>query len=265
MEVDDGVPEKEFDLACGVVSGGQEVRDPVTSDEGIPVYVRDVLSANLVVVEVTNDDGTRGEILVRLHGVKDSPATKRNAAINRLNSLSGGQAYLYKAADSCDITVAGGGSGIAGALVNNAGVSFAEDIIRAGLADPETADVCGGELIGACLASIAGSTPQTAGELDSFLWKPTSDSNGNLAIHTGPYNTDVYVNGEKGVNQGAGNGYGSLARFSKPGCSYPSPRIQVYNGSSGLPYSVNGRTTLTVSSPCSRHCLKEGSIQPCQK
>lgn len=80
----------------------------------------------------------------------------------------------------------------------------------------DSADGCGSETISPCLNALQESDPITAGELDTFLWKPQADSDNNLAIHTGPSRTTVTVNGEVGINQGAGNGYGSLARFSKP-------------------------------------------------
>jgi len=97
------------------------------------------------------------------------------------------------------------------------------------------------------------------------LWKPVSDSDGKLAIHTGPFNTSVIVNGELGENSGPGNGFGSLARFSRPGCGYSDPQIQVIDNGTGRRYEVGGQTTFTVPLPCNRHCLEGDAIVACTK
>lgn len=59
-----------------------------------------------------------------------------------------------------------------------------------------------------------------------FLWKPASDSNGKLAIHT-PNNlhvTSITVGGEtKTKPDGIGNGFRPLWRFGKAGGSYGAP------------------------------------------
>ena len=59
-----------------------------------------------------------------------------------------------------------------------------------------------------------------------FLWKPVSDSNGNLVVLLpSQYNgkvSSVSVNGEKGSFSGIANGNRSHWRFSKPGAAYGS-------------------------------------------
>lgn len=75
-----------------------------------------------------------------------------------------------------------------------------------------------------------------------FLWKPKSDSDGKLAVHipsmyTGKvdYISVVTPSGdeERGRNGGVGNGDRVLARFTKPGGSYPSNTKVVIHLSSG--------------------------------
>ena len=78
---------------------------------------------------------------------------------------------------------------------------------------------------------------------DGFLWKPVSDSTRNLAIHVPAELTgnvdNVQVadpNGsvlETGVYGGVGNGNRVLARFSKPGSSYPNNCIVIVNITGG--------------------------------
>jgi hypothetical protein len=252
----------DFSTSCGVVSGSK-VKNPVSLDDGEPVQVLNIAAPNAVIVQGYQPDS--GQILVKLQGVSSTRIAKRNAAMNRLASLSGGTVYFYQAKKDCIATVDGGGQAAVGQLINGRGQSFAEEVIKGDLVDVTVNDVCGGEMIGGCLAGLVGTNTEVAGPLDQFLWKPTSDNNSNLAVHTGPYGTDVYVNGEHGQNAGPGNGYGSLARFSKGGCSYPSPRIQVYDGASGLPYTVGGQTTFSVPNPCGRNCLTDGTIQACSK
>jgi hypothetical protein len=91
-------------------------------------------------------------------------------------------------------------------------------------------------------------------------WKPLSDSTGKLAIHTSPYDTIVIVNGETGTNQGPGNGYGSLARFNKPGCAYGAATVRVVN-ERGAAYMFNGQSEIKIADGCSRWKRVGNSLQ----
>lgn len=257
---------EDAELTCGVVEDGDTLNTTVNTVDGKEAVVVTVYSGNTLAIEEKNDDGSYGApILVKLQGVKDTPVSKRSAAVSRIQSLTSGTVYFFRAHGDCTATGTGGGAATVGAIITNDLLSVGEEVIKAGLADVEAADACGGDLIGSCLQSVFGNSLETMGELDAFLWKPVSDSDGRLAVHTGPYDTEVYVNDERGTNAGSGNGYGSLARFSKSGCGYPAPRIQVLDQSSGLPYTVGGSTTFTVADPCGRHCLTDGKIQSCSK
>ena len=78
---------------------------------------------------------------------------------------------------------------------------------------------------------------------DGFLWKPVSDSTRNLAIHvpaelTGNVDSVQVADPsgnllETGVYGGVGNGNRVLARFSKPGSSYPNNCIVLVNITGG--------------------------------
>jgi len=198
------------------------------------------------------------EIPVRLLGLTGGYAQKADAAKRFIQDFSGGN-VLYVPTGCKDDSGA-----FVGAVFNSEGENLAEALVRGGLAEPRTEDICNGSRIGQCFASIANSDPVTAGELDTFLWKPVSDSDGKLAIHTGPFGTTVIVSGETGRNQGPGNGFGSLARFNRPGCGYPGATVQVLN-SEGLPYTLGGKTTIAIPSPCSRYCGENGKLFACTK
>ena len=64
--------------------------------------------------------------------------------------------------------------------------------------------------------------------LPGFLWKPFSESNGNLVVLYSPDAGDPEIYDsegeliEVGVKHGGSNGYSQTARFSQPGSSYPA-------------------------------------------
>ena len=244
---------------CGVVVNGKVV-NPITDSDGQAVRIEQPGDSNALIVTTA----TGGKILVKLQGVSNEPSALRDNAISFLDRYSGYTVLFVSAGSNCSSVVSGGGSAQLGQLITSSGESISEQLIRTGFANSSSSDACGSELISSCLTALHESDPLTAGALSSFLWKPQADSDGNLAIHTGPYGTIVTVNGEVGTNQGSGNGYGSLARFNKPGCSYGGARITV-RSSDGFAYTVGGQTTFTVGNPCGRHCLVDGSIVACSK
>ncbi len=186
--------------------------------------------------------------------------------MDALKALAIEDAIFFPAAKDCITTLPGGGQGSIGQIFSASGKSYSETLIHNGLAQIDV-DPCGGHLIQSCYDALVdeGGSNEIAGELNSFLWKPQSDSNGLLAVHSGPYNSTVRVNGETGTNAGPGNGFGSLARFSKSGCGYGgNVQVEVLNAQ-GLPYVVNGQRTITIPSGCNRYCLEGGSIVQCVK
>ncbi len=82
----------------------------------------------------------------------------------------------------------------------------------------------------AAAPSTPAAKPSTAtsssGGGGGFLWKPVSDSNGNLVVLLpSQYNgkvSSVSVNGERGSFSGIANGNRTHWRFSKPGAAYGS-------------------------------------------
>lgn len=92
-------------------------------------------------------------------------------------------------------------------------------------------------------------TASSSGGGGGFLWKPVSDSNGNLVvILPSQYNgkvSSVSVNGERGSFSGIANGNRTHWRFSKPGAAYGS-NAKVVASTSG------GNVTWTVPNGGSR-------------
>ncbi len=258
------LPGTSFALQCGIVQEGALQRNVNTSDATF-VEVTKVIAPNLVILREMpslipgEESAPSGSVLFKIQGVSSDGVAKK-AAQTRVSELVSGGAYMFSAGAACEgVPLPGGGLGVIGSLVTFSGLSVAEELVSSGLIEPDTMDACGGESIGSCLASISGSNQETAGEVGEFLWKPVSDSNGRLAIHTGPPGTVVSVNGETGTNQGGGNGFGSLARFSKPGGSYGSNVIvNVRDEFTGLPYTLNGEVDIIIPNGSQRYCATAG-------
>jgi len=216
----------EFRTSCGTVFKGQE-QNPISADDARRGTVR-VVGPNLVAMQ-----GKRGEELIKIHGI-DVPSgeEKRDQSEQLLESLSGeGEVYFYPAEPECTVTLEDGSEVTVGHLFSARGKSFSESLLKRGFGEAST-DVCQGVLISGCYRALeeeAAPTPTPTPEPEFegpstpagfILWKPVSDNDGRLAIHSVPYGTTVVVEGETGRNSGPGNGYGSLARFRKSGCSY---------------------------------------------
>ena len=106
-----------------------------------------------------------------------------------------------------------------------------------------------------CYEALAPDGPAVSSQVVSdFLWKPNSDSDGNLVVLLKPSSTaKVTVNGEEGRDGGVGNGGRAHARFNKPGCAYgPVATVKAYNSNDELLTWPNGASEYTVSTPCSR-------------
>ncbi len=239
--------------SCGAVADGKYI-NPVRSTDGVGVFLNTAPAHNVVIL----GDNLGRTKLVRLHGLSADGGDKQNQAIEYVQNF-GGQSLIYVSA-GCTESLPDGTQVEVGSVLNSSGESVAEALVSTGLVRANTNDSCGGADLGRCLEAMSETNPITAGELDRFLWKPVSDSDGRLAVHTGPYGTTVIVNGERGENKGGGNGYGSLARFSRAGCGYGGATVQVL-AYDGIPFTVGGRTSFTIPNPCGRYCVEGGSGQ----
>lgn len=250
---------------CGGIKNGSLVSS-ISANDGVPVYVEAVLSANSLGVQKLNSDGTKaGAALYKVFGISSSTEDTNGLVQNFLSQYIGGVLYMVEPFKmSCVGALKQGGVAPEAQFITAEGRSITEILVERGLIAIDQNGSCGESAIAGCYKSLLGTSTESGGVLTEFLWKPVSDSNGHLAIHSSPGDTTVIVNGETGRNQGGGNGFDSLARFSKAGCSYANPQIQVLD-SSGLPLTVNGKTSFTVANPCGRYCLRAGAIVACSK
>ncbi len=91
----------------------------------------------------------------------------------------------------------------------------------------------------------------SSGSGGGFLWKPISESNGNLVVLLpSQYNgkvSSVSVNGERGSFSGIANGNRTHWRFSKPGAAYGNNvRVVATTSSGNATWTVpNGATRTT--------------------
>lgn len=248
-----------FHTDCGTVSG-TSLKNPVDPKGGIKGKVT-VAGANLLIMKPT----TGGPILVKLHalGVPYNQALQ-DGAKRTLGELAKEDAIFFPASKTCTTTVSTS-TGMIGQVFTVSGKSYSETLINQGYGRVE-GDGCDASLIYTCYSALQDQAAQNfAGEVEAFLWKPISDSNGKLAIHSTPDDTVVTVNGETGQDFSGGNGYANLTRFSKPGCSYGKNVTVKLTNSKGAPYRVNGKTTITIPDGCQRYCLKNGALALCPK
>ena len=246
-----------FSTSCGTVSGGK-LQNPASPSDGFRSPIT-VLGPNLLSVTLPT-----GPLMVKLHGLDAPYGSKGESAKAYLQALAVEEGIFIPADRDCTASLEGG-VGALGQVFTASGKSYSESLITRGLASLES-DPCGGDLLSTCYGALKEDTDsKIAGEVGRLLWKPVSDSNGKLAVHTEPYGTTVKVNGEIGTNQGGGNGYGSLARFTKPGCAYgASVRVQVLD-EKGAAYTVNGATEIIIPSGCARTCVEGPTIKQCSK
>ncbi len=101
-----------------------------------------------------------------------------------------------------------------------------------------------------------------------FLWKPVSESNGKLAIHTPNdlHVTSITVGEEKkSTPDGIGNGYRPLWRFSKPGSAYGAPvrvTLNIADGRSHVVTVPNGGQRWSDDLPISTPVVVEPMPTP---
>lgn len=253
--------------SCGTVFEGQLVNPakPKEAKRGSLRYV----GPNLVAIKTK-----KGEQLVKLHGLDVPTSEQQKAGAEKLlTKLSAeGDGYFYIAEPDCTVILDDGTEGAVGHLFSAKGKSFSEQLIKSGNAQVAS-DVCQGSLISSCYRALeeesAPPTPTAAPEPDFsgpanakgfILWKPVSDSNGKLAVHSVPYGSSIRVAGETGRNQGGGNGYGSLARFSKAGCSYgKNVKLELILGD-GTTFDFGSKGYATIPDGCKRYLIDKKGV-----
>lgn len=238
-------------LECGLVSGGDLVY-PELSD-GSLVQVVSVLSNNLVVI--ADKDTGQNRVLVKIQGVGNSRTDfKKRESIARIERLTSSGAVFFKATDDCEVVLDNGARGTIGSLLTLQGRSIAEDLIKNDFAPADPNDACSGALVGSCYQDLEeAAEEEIQGELaTSFLWKPVSDSDGNLVVLVYECNVRVTVNGVELRHAGSGNGRCSTMRGTRPGCTYGAAVVKVFDADTGLAYTHNGSTEINIPNGCNR-------------
>ena len=243
----------DFTPDCGVVLNG-ELENSVSKSQGIATRITDVLSGSTVSLLL---DG--GPLLVKLHGIQGADDFLQGQAVDLLRSLAGGRAYFYQATETCSVSVSGGGRGTSGHVLIEDGRSLTEELIKAGLSGSiQRSGTCSEELIASCYSALREQAPEEpAGMVTDFIWKPESDGGyrpGDLVVLASPCNADILVNGNALDDFGSYQGYCTLARGTRPGCSYgANVKVEVRDRSTGRLYAFpDGKLYYTVANGCNR-------------
>lgn len=250
---------KPFHTDCGTVVNSS-LKNPVDPKGGTKGTVT-VVGGNLLIMKPEKG----GEILIKLHAL-GAPYSQsiQDASRRSLNELAKEPAVFFPAGKQCTTQI-DSATGTVGQVFTASGKSYSEKLLNEGYGRVES-DGCDASLIYSCYEALAEEAARNyAGEVEAFLWKPVSDSNGKLAIHATPADTVITVNGETGQDFSGGNGYANLARFSKPGCSYGKNVTVKLTNSKGAPYRFAGKTSITIPDGCQRYCIRNGSLVSCPK
>ena len=224
---DDGFVSVSYQSLCGAVQNNVLV-NPVTQAERVSV---EPVSSDTVIVTRKSGPQEGMPQLIKLHGITSTGVEDRlvNLGIQLIDREIGSTGYLVLAGDGCVATTTGGGQGALGQIFDNNGENINESLIETGAALP-IADTCGGDQLASCYQGLDVSEPTSPYTVGKFLWKPVSESTGNLACLTDTGGVFFTVRGaitEELSDQGSAAGYGSLGRAKHPGCSYGS-NVKVY-------------------------------------
>lgn len=252
-EADDGTQDEggqSFLSQCGVVTSSG-LSNPVFESNGFKSTLIDVYSHNLVAIE-----GPNGPIAVKLHGIDNEISEyQASLALEVLRYLVNRPVVLFEAEGDCKVTLESGIDAVIGALFELAdGNNIAELLLTDGVSKSATSDACGGQLLSSCYQQLdeAAGVP-LGGRIYNFLWKPSSERDGNLVILFSPAAERVVVNGENLVDFGPSNGRDSTFRASKNGCAYGSnAKVEAFNYE-GQPFEwPGGKDHYIIPNGCDR-------------
>ncbi len=239
---------------CGAVIE-EQLQQPIPLENLEEVTVQP-LTLDRAIITRTEGEFAGLPQIIKLQGIIANPDPTLYAKGMELMTVgSTPYAYFVSAGNNCIIQTADGGSALLGQLISPDGYSFSEVERYYNTALPSV-DVCGGEVLAQCYNAIGIPTTLTEEdrspfEIDIYLWKPASDSDGNLVILTDVYDVTVSVGGEVGQGIGPSNGYGSTSRFTKPGCAYGSATVEFRDSNGKRIYTKDGQASLTGAG-CSR-------------
>lgn len=235
-----------YSSSCGTVSQGLE--NPADPAEGQVVTVKQVIASNLLLISTSS-----GDALLKLFALEPSQPGREVSARSFLTSITSGPLVLFQPNGGCT-TPTSQGTAITGQLFNAAGESIEEKYIRSGFAGDPGIGSCSEAAVASCYAALKESSAvESAGDIFDFLWKPVSDSSGNLVVLVAQCDVDIKVNGTSLTDSGGANGRCTTGRGAQPGCGYGSNvKVEVIDRASNLPYLFDGEPFITIPNGCNR-------------
>lgn len=274
--------------ACGAVKNGA-VQNPISKAELVKITA---LSSTQVVATPLLGLNQGNQMLVQLHGLGSLGLsnTANRGGINYISSSTTPEAYLVTESHSCVFEDEISGRGTMGQVYTKDGISVNEELVKRGYAFASSGGVCSASLLEPCYAELQASAPvitdviapppSTGGGsggghdentgfppqdgyyenlIRNFLWKPTSESNGNLVILVNPLNVRIVVEGnatETLRNIGESNGRGTTARANRSGCAFGSNVRVTFFNAQNQPIPVSGNSpdgfSVIVPNGCNR-------------
>ena len=250
---DNGGSTTNLTSVCGVIQDGS-LKNPVSNAEYVGV---DVVTADTVIITHITGAQAGGSQLIKLQGITTDGVEARlvNQAKTKLESIAGSAAYLVIANQSCSVTVVGGGIGTYGQLFTSSGANVNEQLLATGGVIPAS-DSCGGDQLVSCYQGIPVNEATSDMKVGHFIWKPVSESDGNLVCLTDIYGVTFVVRGaitETLNDVGPGAGYGSRGRANRPGCSYGSNiTVDMFDYDGKRILTNSGLSYITIPNGCSR-------------
>lgn len=237
---------------CGAMVD-EELQQPIPLEKLEQVLVQPLTPDRAIITRTVGEFAGLPQI-IKLHGVTANPEPNAYAlGMQLMTAGSSPYAYFISAGNNCIVQTEDGGLAQLGQLISPDGYSFSEVERFYNTAIP-TSEICGGEFLAQCFNQIpvgGVETEPSPYEIEVYLWKPASDSDGNLVVLTDVYDVTVIVGGETGLGIGPSNGYGTTAKFSKPGCAYGSALVEFRDSNGRRIYTKDGQASLTGAG-CSR-------------
>jgi len=212
-----------YQTRCGLVIEGS-LQQTSSARDAESVSVEPISGDTLIVTRLEGAQAGSTQ-LVKLHGVSSGNSFSNSLAVDRIRATLGSEpaALVIPSYDgSCGVFVAGGGEGVVAQIFSSTGVSLNELLLSQGLVEART-DVCQSELLQSCYMEMEAEAISPK-RITDFLWKPISESNGNLAVLVDPFQISVFVSGavnDSLINTGPSNGRGTTARSA----SFPGSRF----------------------------------------